>query len=550
VSPLPNRRPFIAAAIFFLVVASGVACSSGGGNPGNEPDGGGADAGGLADAGAGTLALSPSNALLFIVYGGVLTRPDGSTKDATAELVLAVDNPAVGTFAGVTFKTATALPDGARMVSTLVHGTAEGASGTANLTVFALASSGASPETLFQMPYTLPPVPASAHAKAGGGFTGTDVVFLVDGSGAMAGHVNLKELLAGTIVPQLVAALPSVAFAVAYEDDFPVSPYGTPACGTALVGDLPIGVVQPMSTDVTAVQAALRKLELHCGYDAYGAEVPAMSYLLGGQALPWPGGSVPAHSGPAGTFGGADFRDGAFHVLVLANYSPWHNVSATDAYSFAAPSLTGLEAQFAATGARFVNIIETATATADTYTDAQTLSAATKSYVSPAAVAGAGNCPFDLSGASRAPDGPGGSCSAIFKVSNGTGLAPKFTAAIQALATAPLDVKAQVSNDASNPGGLDATLFIQSVAALTAGDAALGCAAISAKDTNGDGIADTFVSVPGGTQVCFDVTAKSNMSVPQATGPVLLTANLDLVGEPGNVSLGHRKILFLVPAKN
>jgi hypothetical protein len=74
-----------------------------------------------------------------------------------------------------------------------------------------------------------------------------------------------------------------------------------------------------------------------------------------------------------------------------------------------------------------------------------------------------------------------------------------------------------------------------------------GCPAAPAKDSDGDGIKDTFIAVKAGTPVCFEVIAAMNTTVPAALDPQFFNAFIDVMGLPGDLKLDTRSVLFLVP---
>ena len=85
--------------------------------------------------------------------------------------------------------------------------------------------------------------------------------------------------------------------------------------------------------------------------------------------------------------------------------------------------------------------------------------------------------------------------------------------------------------------------------AMDEGDPKQGCPAGAAKDTDGDGVKDTFVAIPVGTPVCFEVIpAKNDFVKPLATAQ-FFNAFIDVLGMPGSVKLDKRTVLFEVPPK-
>jgi hypothetical protein len=82
------------------------------------------------------------------------------------------------------------------------------------------------------------------------------------------------------------------------------------------------------------------------------------------------------------------------------------------------------------------------------------------------------------------------------------------------------------------------------------GDPANGCPASPAKDSDGDGIKDTFIAVKAGTPVCFEVIAAKNGTVPGDVDPQFFNAFVDVIAVQGNLHLDKRTVLFLVPPRD
>lgn len=76
----------------------------------------------------------------------------------------------------------------------------------------------------------------------------------------------------------------------------------------------------------------------------------------------------------------------------------------------------------------------------------------------------------------------------------------------------PVDVGVALGSDASFPFSAPIDVLVASVRAVTEGDAAKGCVAHAAVDTNGDGVLDKFTAVAPAETVCFEVTAKATPS--------------------------------------
>jgi hypothetical protein len=213
--------------------------------------------------------------------------------------------------------------------------------------------------------------------------------------------------------------------------------------------------------------------------------------------------------------------------------------------------MASLKTAFASTNAKFVNITDSGYGPE---AQANTLSDATGSNVPTSAFGTSctpGQCCTGVGGAGRAPTGPGGTCRLNFLHNNGSGLGSGIVTAINAIANgSAYDVKAVASNDPKNKNGVDATKFIKALRAMDEGNAANGCPPAPAKDSDGDGINDTFVQLKVGTPVCFEVIPAKNGTVPPELDPQFFNAFVDVIGVQGNIPLDRRSVLFLVPPKD
>jgi hypothetical protein len=269
-----------------------------------------------------------------------------------------------------------------------------------------------------------------------------------------------------------------------------------------------------------------------------------------GAELTWPGGTVPKHTPPAGTWGGVDFRPGAVPVIVNITDIDWHGENHQPYAGFTAPTMSNLMATFISTHARFVDI----TSSFADESQANELSDVSGSNVPTSAfgtVAGCASvqCCTGVNGAGRLNTTPSGNCRLNFLHSGGTGVSSAIAKAIQAIAIGTqFDINAKVSNDPANENGVDAVAaFMKGLRAMDEGDAAQGCPAQTAVDTNGDGIKDTFKNVRVGTPVCFEVIPKDNTTVSPLAIVQFYNAFIDILGQPGNIQLDRRTVKFLVP---
>jgi hypothetical protein len=394
----------------------------------------------------------------------------------------------------------------------------------------------------FDEPLGAPPTPDRAVFGVATSIKAADVAFVVDTTGSMGSAIDsLKKHLTSGIFPGLKSAIPAVGLAVVDHHDYPVEPYGDP-------GDFPARVRTTITSDVATAQAAVFALSATGGRDSPEAQIPAMYHTLTGAALKWPGGEVPAHAPSPGTFGAVEFHPGSLPVVVEITDEEWHGAGHVP-YSFPAPDMKELVAAFKASNARFVGLCKGG----PSEVQPKVLSDATGSSIPPSAFrdsCGVGWCCTGFAGAGRPADGPGGTCRLNFLYDDVSGVSDGIVTAIAAISVGSVfDMTAAAFNDPANPGGVDATKFIRALRAVEEGDASKGCAPRVAKDTDGDGVKDTFVSAPVGTKVCFEVLPRPNDFVPETAEPQYFHATIVVLGLPGSVILETKCALFVVPAK-
>lgn len=500
----------------------------------NDPANGGGKFG--TDGTGEALVLDPKNATVIIdsttspptpgtLTYRVLHKGASGDEDLTTSSKLSLRDTSIGSFDGAVFTSLADLPEGTLGKSTIVTAETSAGSTAGTLTVVKLRKSGDQRDFFFVVPYNEPPTPENDVLKFSTNIKMADVAFVMDTTGSMQGSINnLKNALKGSLFAQLQTAIPNVGLAVVDHRDF------TDGSGV-------LSLRQVVTTDLTLAQSAVDKMSAGGGGDTPEAQIAAMQFTLTGQA----NNQIPAHT-PAtpGTFGGVDFRPGSVPIVVEITDADWHDPSGN-------ATMASLKAAFAAANAKFVNV-----ASAGGPEDqANDLSDATSSNVPPSAFGGAcgGTCCTAVNGNGRGATGPGGTCRLNFQADgNGNGVSSGIVSAIQAISVgSTFDVSATPENDPANANGVDATKFIKALRAKDEGDAANGCPAAPAKDTDGDGIKDTFIAVKAGTPVCFEVIPNTNTTVPAASIPQFFNAFINVMGAPGNIQLDRRSVLFLVP---
>ncbi len=509
--------------------------------------------------------ITPSNAVLMIdttttparaavqTYTVTVNHDDGTVTDVSTSAVFSID-PRFGSFAGNIYTSPSALPDGKPQATVfnaeVTDNEGNTKRGEAQLTLIALRKSGEKRDFFFIEPYLGTPSPSRDVLKFSTNIKQVDVAFAVDTTGSMGGVISaMKSSLSGTIIPKLKTAIPNVGIAVTGFDDFPVSPFG----GSP---DQPFYLLQTVTTSITAAQTGVNTLVTHNGGDGPESDYEAIYQILTGEGVRWKGEFIKKKTNAPGTYGYVDYRPGSLPVVVNITDINFHVKSDYSAILDGAPEPHGRDEVIDAYKKTFARHVGISTSSGggsyDPMPQQNELCRESGSYVSPKAfkgACGAGQCCTEQSGVARAPDGPGGTCLLSFKASSsGTGVSEGIVNAIAALsAGSNFNVTAAVSNDTTNPDGVDATKFIKALRAMKEGDPKQGCPAATTLDTDKDGIDDTFEGVTVGDPVCFEIIPEENKIVPAKSQPQFFNAFIDVLGMPGAVKLDQRKVLFLVP---
>lgn len=112
------------------------------------------------------------------------------------------------------------------------------------------------------------------------------------------------------------------------------------------------------------------------------------------------------------------------------------------------------------------------------------------------------------------------------------------------------NVTFRVSNNPYNPKGFDATPFVSVVRAMDIGDPGKGCPPTSAKDTDGDGVLDTFTSVTPATQLCFKLLPKSNTVLKPGPLPQYVGVYVEAIAGSTGKPFARDSVCFVVPQKS
>jgi hypothetical protein len=476
-------------------------------------------------------------------------------------------------------------------VSDLIEVTLLGAAG-AKSAATTPASSG---KFYFLEPYSpdgsAAPSPTSSLLALSTKLNKGDVGFVVDTTGSMGGTISgLKSSLSTTIIPALKTRIPDLGIGVAAHDDYPYSGYGSAGSGDQAFyfPATPQGYV----TTVTAnSQAAANALVTHFGGDGPESNVQAMFHALTGSGLSWPGGSIPAVTPPAGTFGAMRFRSDALPILInLTDITSHNGKRALDTtgtsysttyedpyFEFSAPNIDDLVSKINTIGAKFIGgAADSGSRCTTTYCPYGFLSYIadkTASYAPPSAFGGS-TCNTNVNGSAiGVPDGPtvGGvkQCRLVFSFySSGTGLGTSVVDGVVALLNSiKFDVYVEAYNGTGESIDVVST-FMSKVEPQPSGgkDPVTGSTCVTFPSSQladvrntpkalpgaGD-IAETIKAVNPGSFYCFAVTPKPNTTItPGATAKTYRAwLKVNAVKPPpagGTFTLGSdREVLFLVP---
>ena len=210
-----------------------------------------------------------------------------------------------------------------------------------------------------------------------------DIAFIIDTTCSMGGTISAVASEFSQIVTDVEAVLPNVAFGVGGHDDYPFGGYGTP--GT----DKPFYLRQQVTSDTSAVQAALSGLSTHSGNDGpesgtealyqaasgagydldcdgtYDAQLDVYPFVasaddpFGGSGGEW----YDSSTVDGGTAGGFGFRDYALPVVVLASDNYLRDPESSNSYYNGTPNgcpmdagMSDAENAFLDLGAYFVGV--------------------------------------------------------------------------------------------------------------------------------------------------------------------------------------------------
>ena len=526
--------------------------------------------------------LEPANAVLEIDldapgaldYAVVGVFDDGSELDVTAQVEgWTVSNAEVGEMNGATLEVP-AFPD-PFFASTLVTATIGELEAQAQLTVAAYRQSGEQQDFFFVLPFADPAGPQEKPLTFSTDVRSLDVFVNMDTTGSMGGPIsNLQTTLAGTVIPEIQAAVPDTQFGVGAFEDFPINPFGDDPCFSNGEPDQPFLLLQPVTPVLADVQAGVQALTnmmgggpIGCGNDGPESHFESLYQIATGEGLmgPAPTNVPPNMRG----LGGVGYREGAMPVVV----------SITDAISHdnLAPNLCSGEPTYPSNPmvsavahdsqqtldalgslcARVVSVVvSNFSPDCGPLADAEMLATETGALIPPEAWdlapggrpdgCAADQCCTGVDGVGVAPD-DNGLCPLVYRVNfNGSGLGAGLVDGVQNMAAyATFDVTTQVTGVSEDteglplPPGTNTADFILSVTPLAHGPVPLPGAPDPTITEDG------FLDVIPNTSVTFTVEA-FNSFLPQGSQPRLFVAQITVLAD-GCSDLDTREVFILVP---
>lgn len=497
---------------------------------------------------------------------------DGTTADVTAEVTWSRDSDSFGDFQGSTLPIPGQLSDMA--FGATVEARLNGVKGNTFFTLVAHPPT----EPLFILPYQDAGGPVTQDVSfLAPAWTSADVFFLVDATGSMGGEIaNLQSSFSGSIAAGIRAEIADTQFGVGAVEDFPIDPYGDPACGAQLVPDQPFKLFASIGDSLPAAQSALSGLApagtpIGCGVDLPESHIEALYQVATGEGLNAPSPTfVPPNT--AGV-GGVDFRESVPPVVVLATDAMSHapgeattcadnGASADYAGAVAAVAHTRAEAKAALASicARVMGVASdpgTTDPTCSSQADLLDFATGSGARVAPAvwdvpgrpAGCATGQCCTGINQAGQTPDGDG-LCPLVFATdASGTGLGGGITDGFTKLMRyAGVDVSPAVQGETDSfagvtlPGGATSADFLQTLAP-SAFVAPMPPPTLPDPTSDASG----FHGVVPGTQLTFAVSAYNDL-LAESAEPQLFQAHIEVLGGICT-TLDTRDILILVPVQ-
>jgi hypothetical protein len=258
----------------------------------------------------------------------------------------------------------------------------------------------------------------------------------VDTTGSVGEEIAaIQSSIDSVIVPEVGEVIGDAAFGVGRFEDFPVDPYGLPS-------DIPVALLQPITSDLAEIQAGVDALPPAAGgLDTPESGMEALYQWASGVGIPEAG----LDPFSPGDIGGAGFRRNSLPIILQITDARSHTPADYEPMSLTTRGRDDTVAALQAIGARVIGIrsTENADTADDPREELEDLARATGAVIPPQD----GACATGIEGASRDPVEHGGQdvCPLVFDVRpDGTGLGEIIVDAIEQLASlSDLDISAR-----------------------------------------------------------------------------------------------------------
>ncbi len=431
-----------------------------------------------------------------------------------------------------------------------------------------------------------------------------DVLFLVDTTGSMGGTITGLRTSLSSLVTGIRGRIPDTAFGVARFDDFPVSPYGS-----AGSGDVPFGLLQRVTTNMSDITSGVSALTLHGGNDGPESQIEAMYQAATGDGFRSPAGTAwtapfdPAAGFDAsrghGMIGGSGFRSDALPIVIVATDISFHRkwgdntVVAGDRATWCGDRTPGdpgyttyydgcdeyssgvfgaaadqqpktvqetLDALNGIGAKVFGLAVDNGSATSDQRSELSTFAVRTGAYIDPTG----GMCATGVSGATRVaeswdPDGAGpmtarNVCPLVFSTnSSGGGVASGIIDAVESFTSyVSFSTLHTESRDDPATAAVDESQFFVRGIPVSYDPATCSPAPdvedrLDASGAIGtDGTLDSFTGVNPGCLVTFQIVARNDGVVDRACADQLFNMRVIVVGDD-TVEADSRTVVVRVP---
>ena len=158
-----------------------------------------------------------------------------------------------------------------------------------------------------------------------------DVFMLVDLSGSFSDDLPYFKVQAPDLMASLKSSYPDIRFGLGKFEDYPISPFGSAACG-----DKAYERLIDLTFDTDAVLSTISGLYTRSGADGPESQLVALYQAATGEGQDLSGVGYPGASIPAGQQ--ANFRDGVVKLFILWTDAPFHHPGDPGSVPYPGPS--------------------------------------------------------------------------------------------------------------------------------------------------------------------------------------------------------------------